>query len=319
MRALEVFLGISHRDAGFQSAEAARAVALIGLGGIPGHGDPHACVPGEPDFRRHHADDRMRHSVQFERAAEHVGRGREAVAPQALADHHHALGLRAILFWREGAAKERPHAEDGGEVVRDGGAFDALGAGAIRQVEALAVIEGDAVEERGSLPPLDEVREVDADDVEVPPWRGLVDVDEAIGLGKGEGPQEQSIHEPEHDDVGSDSQSQHAHDEGGRELLPRERPERVLEIRTEHEHAPFVDGLREARSGPERPCCRGAQQVPCGQAPDASRRQAPARAGRGEGLEEEICHFLAVAGAQGARSQVQQRPVQTPGRARGAW
>ena len=59
----------------------------------------------------------------------------EAFAPHALVDDDDALGLRAIFLGRECAAEDRPHAEDGGEVVGDQRALDALGAGAVGQLK----------------------------------------------------------------------------------------------------------------------------------------------------------------------------------------
>ena len=84
------------------------------------------------------------HAVQLQRAAEDIGGGIEAVAPHALVDDDDAFGLRAIFFRRERAAEERLDAENGGKIVGDPGALDPFGAGAVRQIEALAVVERDA-------------------------------------------------------------------------------------------------------------------------------------------------------------------------------
>ena len=75
------------------------------------------------------------------------------------------------------------------------------------------------LEEFRALAPLHEVREVDADDLEVPSRRGLVDVDQAIRFGEGERPEEEAVDEAEDDDVGGDAERQHDDDERGRQLL----------------------------------------------------------------------------------------------------
>jgi hypothetical protein len=57
-----------------------------------------------------------------------------------------------------------------------------------------------------------------------------------------------------------------------------------------------VDGLRQARmAAAERAGDRRVQQIPDGGAPDPSDGRRAARAGAGERVEEEVCHFLAVA------------------------
>ena len=98
------------------------------------------------------------------------------------------------------------------------------------------------LEQFRALAPLHEVGKVDADDVEVPSRRGLVDVDQAVRLGERERTQEQAVDEAKDDDVGGDPERQHDDDERGRELLARERSQRVLEIGAEHEQTPFADG-----------------------------------------------------------------------------
>ena len=154
------------------------------------------------------------------------------------------FAFRKIFVGCERAAEERLDAEDGDEIVGYARALDALRARSIRQIEALTFVERDAVEQPGVLAPLDEIREVHADDIEVPARRRLVDVDEAIGVGKGERAQEQPVDQAKHDDVGGEAERQHADDERGRELLMRKRAEGVSEVGSEHEERPFGVSLR---------------------------------------------------------------------------
>ena len=90
-------------------------------------------LPGKPNGFWHHANDGVRHAVEFQRAAQHVRRPAEAVAPHAFVDHDDVLGLRSIFLGRERPAEERTDAEHGGEVVGDQGTLDALGAGSRRR------------------------------------------------------------------------------------------------------------------------------------------------------------------------------------------
>ncbi len=99
------------------------------------------------------------------------------------------------------------------------------------------------LEEFRRLAPLHEVREVHADDLEVPSRRRLVDVDQAIRFRKREGPEEEAVDEAEDDHVGGNRQRQHRNDKAGRQLLSRERPNRVLQIGSQHELTPFSDCL----------------------------------------------------------------------------
>ena len=142
--AQEVLLAVLDRDARLQPADAARAVALIRLAGSPAIGThtgrcretesaagmTPTIVCGTP----------LSLSVRPRTS----GVRREAVAPHAFVDHDDALGLRAIFLGRERPAEERADAEHGGEVVGDDGTLDPFGAGAVGQVEAVAVVERDA-------------------------------------------------------------------------------------------------------------------------------------------------------------------------------
>ena len=83
------------------------------------------------------------------------------------------------------------------------------------------------------------VRIVDADDVEVPFRRGLVDVDEPIRPRERKRPQEERVDEAEHHDVGADAERQHGRDQRRRGLLPGQPPERVTEVGAEHGRPPF--------------------------------------------------------------------------------
>ena len=185
---------------------------------------------------------------------------------------------------------------------------------AVGEVEAVAVVERDVLEELRALAPLHEVGKVDADHFEVPSRRGLVDVDQSVRLGEREGTQEEAVDEAKDDDVGGDPERQHDHDERGREFLPRERSQRVLEICPQHEQTPFVDGLRQARvTASQRARDRRAQQVPDGGAPGARGGRSAAHAGVGERVDEEVGHFLGVAAAQGARAEPQEHSIDLPG------
>ena len=59
------------------------------------------------------------------------------------------------------------------------------------------------------------------------------------GSGNGNGRRNSAVDQAEHDDVGGDAERQHADDERGRHLLPREPPQRVPEIGAEHDAVAF--------------------------------------------------------------------------------
>jgi hypothetical protein len=211
--AQEVLFSVRGADASLQPTDAARTIALPGLRGVAGEGNPEPDVGRESRGGGHDADDGAGDSVELQRATEDVRRCTETLPPERLQDDDHVLGLRPVFLGGEHAPDEWLDAEHGGKVMRHGQPLDSLRAGAVRQVEAVLVVERDVVEQLHAVAPLVEVGVVDSNDVEIPSRRRLVEVHEPIGGGKGKWAQEQPVHEAEDDHVGSDAEREHADDQ----------------------------------------------------------------------------------------------------------
>ena len=75
-------------------------------------------MPHEMKVARHHADHRERLTVQFHRAAEHVGSAGKAPLPQVVAEHEDRRAVRATFSRREGSAEQWMNTEQAEEIRR---------------------------------------------------------------------------------------------------------------------------------------------------------------------------------------------------------
>jgi hypothetical protein len=137
----------------------------------------------------------------------------EQPLPHVVAEQGHVGPAGPVFLRQEVAAEERLQAEDREHVVRDSSAFHALGAD-VRRGEAPADIGGEshALKGRVALLPRGVIGVGDADAHQVPLGRGLVDVDEAVGLGEGKRAQEEAVEDAEDRRVAGDPDREHEDD-----------------------------------------------------------------------------------------------------------
>ena len=117
--------------------------ALAGVLHAVDHAERHGDVERAADGRAEEAgrrdpDDRERHAVQRQRAAEHVGRPAEAPHPERVADHHGRplrSAVAAIVGRGEGAAQDRRHSHDLEEAAAREEALGEVGFTSAREVE----------------------------------------------------------------------------------------------------------------------------------------------------------------------------------------
>src|SRR5262245_9190850 len=81
---------------------------------------------GELEMRRHHADDRIRLRVERQALPDDPGVAIEAPLPQAMTEHDHALGLRAVFLGGEDAPQSRGDPEQREQACRNTHTLDPL-------------------------------------------------------------------------------------------------------------------------------------------------------------------------------------------------
>jgi hypothetical protein len=145
----ELLLRLLHRRAGLQSPVHFEVMLVVQnfLVGCKGDRGPELfAVGGEIERLRHDARDGVGRAVHAGRAADQRGAGAEPAGPQPMAQHDDAVVARLIFLGREHPAQQRPHAHHL-EVVRgDARADDALGRGAVSEVEAREALRRHAFE-----------------------------------------------------------------------------------------------------------------------------------------------------------------------------
>ena len=185
-------------------------VAEAGVGGADGDGCPAGGGLGELEAGGHDADDFVVVGVEGEFFAKDGGVAAVAAEPPGVGEDDEAVLPELVFAGGEGAAVERPGAEEGEEVEVGGDGFDLFGfAGA--GVDGAVGVEGVGGEDGEGLGVLAVIEEVGHGDALLLFAIGGGDageVDEGVGLGVGEWAQENAIDEREDDDIGADSQRQ---------------------------------------------------------------------------------------------------------------
>ncbi len=306
LRAQQVGLALCGRHAGLEPADPVAGVALAVVPELGRERHVAAHAAREVDAARHHADHGARDAVEPQRLAEHVALPAEAVLPEPVADDDDLRAFRTILLRREEAAEDRLHAEHGREVVGDLRALQPERVRAVRGVEAGALVVGDRLELALLTAPLVEVGVVDSHHVEVPARRTLVDVDEPLGLGERQRPQEEAVDQAEDGDVRRESEGEHRHHQRAGEPLAQQRAKRVTQVVSDHVRPPSLGSGFPRTTTRMPPIAQpGAREIEDGARPDG-RREATAL---GPALEEQSLHLVGVRLAQLPRSEAQQRPV----------
>ena len=153
----------------------------------------------------------------------------EAVAPQPLADHHHASAGCAVSSAVNVAPAIGRMPSDVEELPGDRLAGNPLGfAAAAGQRPPAAGDRRDRRERLLLLAPVEKVQRRDA--VVREARRALPEHDEAIGLGEGEGTDERGVHQAEHRAVGADADGEHDDGDRGEAGRAPERAGGVAEV-----------------------------------------------------------------------------------------
>jgi hypothetical protein len=153
-------VGLPDRDAGAHQAHDLQEVvaAVLRVLRVEGHRRPDlAGVQGELELVGHDADDRARAVVDADGAADDVGVGAEALAPEAVLDEDDGVGAGPALLLAEGAAALGARGEHAEERGRDARAGDALGLLALVEAEVLLAVGGQLLEDAGLLAPVEVV------------------------------------------------------------------------------------------------------------------------------------------------------------------
>jgi hypothetical protein len=130
------------------------AAELVPARFLDGPGHPQLFgVAGEPERRRHHAQHPERAAIQSDVAADDRRIGAEPADPQLLAQHHDLLAPQAIVAGAEHGAEHRRNAVNIEEIAAHDAADQAFRILTFADVEAAAVLDGNAGERRGALVP----------------------------------------------------------------------------------------------------------------------------------------------------------------------
>src|SRR5262245_10291903 len=112
---------------------------------------------GEPEMRRHHADDRIRMGVERQSLPDDAGVAAEAPLPQRMTENDHALGLRAVFLWSENAPQRWWDAKQWEQACRNALSLNPLRLATPGQAHAVIPEGGDLREDAILLTPVNEV------------------------------------------------------------------------------------------------------------------------------------------------------------------
>jgi len=135
----------------------------------------------------------------------------EALAPETVAEQHHAAAAGLLLFRKEGAAERGSDSEDGEESGSHLQAFNALRLVGAGQVEVLKVPGGDGFEDLVAAFPIEVIG--DGDELLGKSARGILlpQGDDSAGAGIGKRVEENDVEEAEDRGVGGDAHAEGEH------------------------------------------------------------------------------------------------------------
>ena len=245
----------------------------------------------EIEGSRRDADHRDRRAVQRDDAADERWVSAETTCPQTLADHGHR---RARLLFRvgESASRDRRDPEHVQQRGADAVADELLGLSRAAQIEAGESDRRELVERPHLLAPRHEIQHRCAEVRKVEPIVLLGDLDEAMGIGERQRPEQHRVHDGEHRRVRGDRQRDGQHDGRRERRRPPDRAERVPKI--VHQHVRLLPW-------------NGDDEIARDVEPDAERRFVPGA------VAEHLRHLAAVLAAEFSRIQPEQGAIQAIG------
>ncbi len=271
-----------------ESHERVRPPRLIALGEPHRHPQlPRSAPELERERRRHHPHHREVRPVDLDRLADQRRIRPVAPRPEPVAQHHHLVPPRRLLFGQEGPPQHRTHTQGREEARRDPHAGDLLGLAPAPQVVAppRRIEERHALERAALLPKIPKVRP--RDDVEIGGIgdRPLPDHHQPFRLRKRNRPQERRIHHPEHRGIGPDAQRQRHHRHRRETRIPPKHPQRVPDVAQDRVHAEPPRGSAKATLVP--PCnCLVLRAGAPGRGPTTGTRYGRSRSGRAPRLRD---------------------------------
>jgi hypothetical protein len=184
-------------------------------------------LPGAVQGPGDHTDDREGLAAQRKRTAEDAGVAAETPLPETFAEHSHALGARLLVLGSEAPAQEWLLAEGREELRRDLTAVEALGLATRTGKDEVRPVGAHERLEDGVLVP--HVLEVGHGEAHLRDLLGpFGEQDEAVGLGVGQGTEEDRVDDAEERRVRPDAEGEcrdrHRHEARRLQQRPRAEP-----------------------------------------------------------------------------------------------
>ena len=238
-------VGLRHVRARLQPRHDLRVVVLANRAVLIGVRKRHPEVPGggapggHRKARGHDADDRVRLTVEPERAADDV-RGRAKMAlPESVAEDRDVAACLGILLGEKHAAEHRPRSHDLEEVGADGARHDRLGGSGAGQRELTEAIDRHPLEAAGVALPVVEVRRRDRERRHAGKRvlrRHVEDPHEPIRLVERQRAQQHRVDEAEDRRVGADAEREHGDDRQRERGSAQQYPEGITNIGNQRLH-----------------------------------------------------------------------------------
>ena len=231
----ELGVGLGEGDAGFETGGGHEVMTLVGAVGIDLEGEPEVGNGIGDEGFSDDAEDGVGLVAERERGADNVGVAAELALPEAVADDDEVAAVGGILLRREGAAEDDGRAEEAEVGFRDVDAVDLLRDGA-GEVEAgtAEVVGGDVLEDFGLFAPEIELGRGSAGPGAV--GREVHHLDDTVGVGIGEGLEEDGVDDGEDGGVGSDAERDGGDGGEGERRIGDEHAEGVAEVVAEIAH-----------------------------------------------------------------------------------
>jgi hypothetical protein len=248
---------------------------------------------GEAEVFRHHPDHREELVVELHLAADGARVAAEAVAPQAVAEHHGAGRPRPVVVRIENPAERRRHRQSGEKFRRNAGSRHSRRLAAAGQVARVDVKGAERAEAVAGFFPVAVVGRRQLEPAVAAGDVVLVDLEQPLAFGIGQLPEQHVVEKRVGGRSGADAERGHRDHRGGVAGRPPEVAEGVADI--------LAQQL-------EVGCEAVPQRIGESVEPQAGyRRRAAGLAPR---CGENRRHFLAVAVAEGGRIKQQEKSVE---------
>ena len=249
---LHLRVGGGERDAGLETCGGLKVLVSVGAVGLKLKGQPDVRIGIGEELLSDHAHDRIRLIAQREPFPDDGRIAAEAALPEAIAQHHYLAAVGRVLQRRKGAAQHGLGAEETEVALGNVNAVELFGPVA-GEVEAGAgeVVGGNVLEYAGL--PLVEMKHRNRGKVvgkkAAAIGRIVKELDHAVGIGVGEGLEQNRVDYREDGGVGSDAQRQSGQGGEGKAGVLEEHLQRVLDIVPEIAHASTPFSTRNLRAG----------------------------------------------------------------------